>query len=210
MALIGRKCIVKISGTSAALTNEATTADGTRTTYQITNTAKRALDPTASQTVQTSPDGTTWTTISTGFTLNRLEGKVVFGSAQAAGTQVRISSGSYLPLSIAGEANDFKYTIEADNQDVTTFNTDYIKRKQGQKDASASLSGFYVDRTFYDKLTAGALCVLEFWRDNSNIDMKMWGIIPKDEISASPDGMVEESVDFEGSADIDGRVVSAL
>lgn len=206
MAYAGRKCQIKLGGAPVALSNAATTADGARKVYQITDAAKRVLDPNVVLTIEKSTDGTTWSAAS-GFTVDRLTGKVNFSVAQAVGTQIRVS-GSYLPMTAIGEAFEFTYTLEGDNQDVSSFSNDYIKRIQGIKDATASLSRWYVDNTFYDRLMAGSLCMLEFWINGTTPDLKMWAILASDELSGSVDGVIEESLEFEGSADADGRVVS--
>lgn len=208
MAKAGRKALIKVSGAAVAFTDAATTANGARTEYQITDTSKRVWDPTAPITVERSPDGTTWTTVTSGFTLDRLNGKVLFSVAQASGTLIRVD-GSYLPMTTAGEAYEFTYTLEADNQDFSAFQDEWVKRQQGQKDASASLSKWHIDQTFKDKLESGAQLVLEFYVDSSvGIDLKMWAICASDEISASADGLIEESIEFEGTTDMDGRMVA--
>lgn len=86
-----------------AFTNEATTTSD-RITYTLSNAAKRYLDKSVAPVIQTSPDGTTWTTVTTGFTLFRCNARVVFVVAQPVGTQVRFVSGNYLPYTTLGEA----------------------------------------------------------------------------------------------------------
>lgn len=208
MAIAGKKALVKVSGSAVAFTNEPTTADETLKVFQITDQTKRVWDRKSNITVEESTDnGTTWSAAS-GYSLDRLAGKVIFATAQAAGTQIRVS-GSYLPLSIAAECKEYSYSLQGDNQDASSFGADFIKRKQGLKDISGSLSQWYVDTYFKDALTSGEPIVLEIYADSSaNYDFRVWALLAKDEISSAVDGLIEAKVEFEGTADIDGRVIS--
>ena len=71
--LTGKKALVKVSGSPLTLTNEATTDAGDHINYQITNAAKRVMDPTAAVTVKENGVAT-----SAPYTLNRLNGTVTF------------------------------------------------------------------------------------------------------------------------------------
>src|ERR1041385_1567427 len=97
-AIAGYKADLSIaSGVGTTFSNEATsTAD--LTTYQITDVTKRYWDLTTALTVQTSPDGVTWTTVTNGFQVGYAGGLIIFPAAQAVGTQVRVS-GKYLAIS---------------------------------------------------------------------------------------------------------------
>ncbi|WP_018130715.1 hypothetical protein [Effusibacillus pohliae] len=209
MAIAGRKALIKVSGAPVAFVNAPTTPNADSTGFQITDPNMRILDPQAAIQVERSTDGgANWTVVPVAeYKLNRLTGTVEFAAAQT-GAQVRVS-GSYLPLTTAGEAYEFKYTMEADNQDATTFQSDYVKRTQGLKDVSASLSQWYVDRTFVDKLTDGRPVLLEFYVDAAlGVDLRMWATPSSDEVSASADGLVEEALEFDGTTDADGRMVA--
>lgn len=207
-ATAGRKALVKVTGSPVALTNEATTANGGRTVYTITNSAKRILDPTAAVVVQTSPDGVSWSTASA-YSLNRLQGTVTFGSAQAVGTQIRIQSGSYLPVATAAAAKGFTFSISATNPDTTAFGDTFQQRIQGMKSVSGSLSQWRTsDVTLRDALLNATRVVLEFWIDSAtSYDARIWAILNKQQVQAAVEGIVEESVDFESTPDADGNVV---
>jgi hypothetical protein len=146
------------------------------------------------------------TEASTGYTLNRLSGYVTYGSGAVRTIYI---SGSYLPLTEAAESNEFSMSIEADNQDNTKFGANYITREQALKDISGSLSGFYYDATYKNMLVSGDPVVVEFYSNRSStFDMKAWLVLASDEISASVDGLVEESIEFEGATDSDGRCIT--
>lgn len=121
MAIAGYNSQVLIASLpSVAFTNEATTTSDL-TTYTITNSAHRYFDKSVPTVVQTSPDGTTWSTVTTGFTLYRANARVVFASAQPAGTQVRFASGNYFPYATIAEAATCEFSGKMGTEDTTTF-----------------------------------------------------------------------------------------
>lgn len=201
MAIAGKKARLKISGTAIVFTDEATTTSD-NLTYQITNAVKRVWDRTVTIVVE---DGGVPTVEV--YTINRLTGTVTFGSAVVRTITV---TGSYLPMAVAAECYDYNYSIEADNQDSTQFGDTFIHRVQGLLDVSGSISRFYaIDDVFIDKILAGEIFVIEFYTDFSQAaDILVWAILASDEDSASVDGLVEEGLEFEGTADANGRVVS--
>jgi hypothetical protein len=109
------------SGAPVTFTNEATTDTGDHQTYVVTNSAHRLLDPLTAVVVQSSPDGTTWSTAS-GYTLNLVGGIVTFASP-VTGRQVRLASGKYQPWILIGGANKVDFSASLDTEDVTEFNT---------------------------------------------------------------------------------------
>lgn len=68
-------------------------------------------------------DGSTWTTITTGFTAFKVYARVVFASAQAASTQVRLASGSYLVFATLAYASNADISDKMNMDDVTVFST---------------------------------------------------------------------------------------
>jgi len=208
MATPGRKSLVKVAGSPLTMTNEAmTTSDNM--TYQISDPAKRVWDPKAPITVEVSTDGETWSEVTSGYKLNRLAGMVIFNTAQAPETQVRVS-GQYLSVSTLGETYEYTYTIEADNQEATAFGDNWVKRKQGLLDVTAELSKFHVDLALFDALDADKTLVVEFYYDSSKTPLRAWMKLASDEVSSAVDGLVEESLEFEGTQDADGRVIARV
>src|SRR5579885_417352 len=106
-AISGYKASLLItSGSSLSLTDEATTDAGDHKTFTVTNAAHRFLDPNASYTIQTAPDGSTWSTVTTGFTIYYGAGAIVFTNAVSGGTpSCRIHAGNYFVSSLLGFAN---------------------------------------------------------------------------------------------------------
>lgn len=112
----------------------------------------------------------------------------------------------------AAQAYEYTMTVEADNQEATPFKQEFVQRVQGLKDVSASISRYFVtDDKFFDQVTAGTHCVLEFYLDYSGAAFcRMWALIASDEVSAAADSVIEESIDFEGVTDANGRSVAII
>lgn len=201
MALAGKKAKILAYSAAVSMTAEATTATGD-TVYQITDTTKRILCKTCTITVKDGGSPTVET-----YTLDRLTGRVTFGSAVV---RVITIDGFYLPVTTVANAYEYTWTCSADNADDTTFEASFIDRKQTIKDFAASISQFYdVSNYFYDLLQGDGQFVLEFYSvGTSSPDVRAWAKIASDEISGAVDGLVEESLDFEGTNDADNRAVS--
>ncbi len=148
MAVAGYSSQVLIASLpSVAFTNEATTT-ADRTTYTISNAAHRYFDPKVAVVVQTSPDGSIWTTVTTGFQLFRANARVVFTVQQPIGTQVRFASGNYFPYAQIAEAASCEFSGKMETEDTTTF-------------ASATASNGA--KSFTPTLLTGTLKYESFW-----------------------------------------------
>lgn len=211
MATAGRKALVKVSGSAVAFTDEATTANGDRTRYQLTNTVKRVWDRTVAIVVERDPTGGSGFSVvpASEYTLNRLLGTVIFGTAQGAAVVIRVD-GSYLPMSTAAEGKSYSYTLSAADLEDTKFGDTYITRKQGHKTIAGSIGSWRTTDTYFEtQLTSGNPVVLEFFSDSSiDADVKIWAILNSQQIQAVVDGLVDQTVEFQGTPDIDGRLVS--
>lgn len=214
-ATAGWKARVRVPGAAVAFTNEATTANGARTQYQITNPVKRVFDPQLPVVVQTSPDGSTWST-AVGYALNRLTGTITFGAAQPAGTQIRFASGSYLPLSTCAGAHGYTWTITAGQSDASDFDmlaasNGFASKLTTQFDASGQLNRWYQSDGFFSTAILNAtVLVLELTPDRSAAvpDLLVWALCDKQQLQAALTGVGETTVDWQGTKDADGRVVS--
>lgn len=198
----GKKALVKVSGDPLVLTDEATTSTDDQN-YQITNADKRILPLNATITVE--EDGVT---TAESYTLNRLSGTVTFNSIDAARGVVTVS-GQYLPLSIAAECHEWSFTINGENIDVTRFQDDWNRRKQGLKSGEGSLSRWWdTDTYFADALIAGDPVVIELYaQDDLNPD-RVFAMLNSDEMSAAVDGAVDDSVSFESTDELLAAYVS--
>jgi predicted secreted protein len=105
------------------------------------------------------------------------------------------------------ELNEGTATIEGDNQDVTRFGDSFVRRIQGLKDASYELSGF---RSPSD--TNGQEAILDALLNDTTLHVKFLGDgtngfqqevkVASFEESSSVDGVVEVSIELEGTGTI--------
>ena len=206
MARAGHKALVKVSGTPASLIAEPTEVVTANKVYRIADSAKRVLSPTATITVD--DDGTP--TVE-GYGLNRLLSRVTFFITQARGT-ITID-GTYLPMVTAAECKTYRYSLQANNPDASVMGTaaanKWRKRLQALKTVAGSLGQWYIDSAYIDYLINDDTKVLEFYSDNlGNFDVKMWAKLNAAGIVAQIEGLVDESVEFEGTKDAEGRTIS--
>lgn len=176
----GKLRAIKISGTKAALTAEATTTSDNQT-YQITDADKRVLD--YSETVVVNDDGVP--TVES-YALNKLNGTVTFATVDAGRGTITID-GYYLPMTTVAYAYEDSFNIACDILDAAKYGDTYKDRVAGLKGAEGSLSQWDItDTTFNDDLVAGLPIVIET-RDetgDSVID-RMWVLLNSVEMAAA-------------------------
>lgn len=136
MANAGYKAAVYLAGTPAAVTGAACTSL-TSTVYQITNDARRVIDPDAAIVVKA--NGVT--VAASGYTINYLFGKITFAVAPTAPVTIDYS---YVPLSEACSIRGFSLSFERTELDVTTFCTvnsdgNVRRKKMGLVDRNLTL-----------------------------------------------------------------------
>jgi len=138
---------------SVALTNDVLTDSGDHTTYTEATAAHRYWDRSTIPVVQTSPDGTTWTTQSaTLYKVQYIGGKIIWNTAQASGTQTRISSGvSYFPYALLANITQWSFDGEMSFEDSTSMSGAI---------GGGSGSPF---KTFVPMLLTGLMSVTKFW-----------------------------------------------
>lgn len=205
----GKLALVKVTGTPTAFTAEAAANTGDNQIYRITNTAKRVWDRTATITVKVGGVATGET-----YTLDRLRGRVTFATVDAGRGAVTLD-GTYLPVSTAARAKGFSWTITAQNLDDSDFaavqaNGGMRTRVQGLQDVSGSIDRRWtIDTYFADALLAGSPVVIEFFLDyTGQADLICWALLNKSQVQSAVDGLAEENIEFQGTADADERAVS--
>jgi predicted secreted protein len=118
--------------------------------------------------------------------------------------RVKVGTAPAGPFSEVAELNDASMSMEGDNQDITTFTSDFIKRLQGLKDASYSLGGFYAPTD-----ANGQLAIRSAWLNDTALYVQFLPdgvagfqqqvLVSSFEVSAPADGVVEVSIELEGS-----------
>ncbi|SRR5579884_1491037 len=199
--------VLIVSLPSVTMTDEAFTDSGDHKTYNITNQAHRYLDRSAVFVVQTSPDGTTWSTVSSStYTLRALTAQIVFGSANASGTQVRIHSGKYYVYASVGGTSDWDAQMTRNMADVTTHKgpggsmwADYLPVLGG---GVFTLKRWWIDETLVGHLSAGDLLILSCVApDNTRAEGYCY---VKDSDIHSPVAAINEN---NSSFQVDGQIV---
>lgn len=203
MASAAFTCAIKQTGTAVAMTGEATT-NTTGNTYQVTNTAKRILDPSTAITVY---DGVT-PIADTSVTVDYLFGKVTLSSPPGGAVTI---DGAYLPSYSVAEAKAFELSFSKDvfESTVMAATTTSKTRTAGLKDVSGSItqldnlltdldSGGTTIVPFTD-FTAGTTRVLEVTFPSGTIFrafVTFSGVAEK----TSVDALLESTLSFEGNA----------
>ena len=197
------------AGTGTSFSSEATTPNASRTTYQITSTAKRYWDPTVTLTVETSPDNSNWTTITSGFQVAYAGGVIQFPLAQAVGTYIRVS-GHYLAISALAQCKDWSFSATMDALDTTVFTAQAgsgtpVTAKTciaGPHDATVTVSRYYLDSYFLPLIADPAtffVLVLYTIYSTTNANAKRIECIARmtgDSIKAAVSGVVEQGLTF--------------
>jgi hypothetical protein len=208
-ALAGYKANIYATTTPAvAFTNEATGDAGDHKTFTISNAVKRYWDDTQALTVQTSPDGTTWTTVSSGFTIQAVGGTVIFTNAVTGATPSVRVSGFYLPYSLVGTATSVDITHTVDILDSTTFSSGAWKTKVASLVGSEyKFTKWWIDHFFITALDTKLRFVLSAYSGaNANQRFDAYGRIKSDSIKSAVNALVSEDLSF----DVDGAVYAYL
>lgn len=196
MALSGHVGAVYVSDIDAApisFTDAATTADIAKKRYQVTDPAHRywPLD----EPITVKKNGAK---ITSGFTLERAGGFVVFGEALTSDDEITVS-GKALTIEQAG--GFFNWSVDADSEDAdaTTFESQGFKEFQSVlKGWSGSAEAFWGDEKFFSML--GEIVVVKLFTDAgaSQKCVEGFAIINGDGIESAVDQLVQESIDFTG------------
>ncbi|MBW2672580.1 MAG: hypothetical protein JRD89_04075 [Deltaproteobacteria bacterium] len=196
MAIAGKIGAIYVSDIDTApvsFTDEATTADATYTRYQITNEAYRYWPLDADITVEVNA-----TPVTSGFTLERAGGYVVFDSALNAEDVVTVS-GEALTLVQCGGFFNWSVDTDAEVPEATTFASGGWKEfQQVLKGWSGSAEAYWGDDRFFKSL--GEIIVVKLYVDSGASQKCLEGfvLINSEGIEAAIDSLVQETIDFQG------------
>lgn len=209
--LAGFKANVYVTATpSVSFSNMALTDAGDHKTFSTPtgSAAQRYWDETVALTVQTAPDGSTWTTQTTGFTVQWVGGIIVFTNAVTGATPSCRVSGSYMPYSVVARAKSIEINNALDILDVSDFGSSGT----GWKTKLASLAGseyklgqWWID-TFYVSMLSTRMVVSAYSGANANQRLEGFAFIKDDSIKTAVNNAVEEAISFES----DGPVYAIL
>lgn len=207
----GFKASVYVTATpSVSFTNLSLVDSGTHTVYSVGagNSAKWYWDETQSFTVQTSPDGSSWSTASPStYTIQYVGGIITFQSAITGGTpSCRVSAGYYMPYSVVARAKSVEINNMIDILDTTDFSSGGWKTKIAALAGSEyKLDQWWID-TFYASMLGNRMVVSAYSGRNANQRFEGYAFIKDDSFKTAVSGVNEESITFES----DGPVYAIL
>ena len=193
MATAGYSASVLVSGTSTAMTDEATTQVGATKGYYITSLTKRILDPAVAVVVE--DDATT--VAASNYTVDHLGGRVTFAA-------------SYLPTLEVGTARSYSLGLMRSMLDKTVFGDTATDRRAGLADCSGTLERLDVGTADLDGgagtvtlagiLAAGDYTLVKIVPDTGDTDsfFACWARLESDALSADVADLVTASVSFQG------------
>lgn len=223
MANWGITTAIKVDGTPTALASEPCTKVTANTVYQITNTAKRVLDPTFNVVVERDIDGVSGfdAVDPNEYALNWFFGKVTFNDEQNPAAVIRIQSGQYIPTLAAAECIEVSCAFERAKLDKTVFHPTDKHRKYmlGKSDMTGKVNG--LDTTLTDLDSGGGTVILfERWKagDRTLLEvtwpdgliLRAWVVLDAEQVQAAEDGLVTSEVNFTctGFTTDDGQRIS--
>lgn len=211
MATAAWQAQVKVSGTSTAMTGEATTSLG-GSQYQVTSATKRIIDPTVAVVVK---DGGS-TVSSSLYSVDRLFGIVTFSGYTPTGAVT--VDGSYLPTAAIGECTSVSITVTADLADVSVLESQAKKKASTLLDWSGSLERLALPLDDLDSGTGGTQS-LDSWMKagtprlldvlfTTGARFRGWFVVESYEVSSSVADVVTVSVNVAGAAQGAGAAFS--
>jgi len=145
--MAGRLADIYIAtGSGTAMTGEAVTSLGGGV-YQITDAAKRAINPNASVTVL---DGVA-TVSPANYQVSWGAGKITLTNGYTASGTITVT-GEYLSLSQLAQGFEWQLEIQTDLEESQTFGDSWKERTAVMRGASVSLQRFYQDGYFQTNL----------------------------------------------------------
>lgn len=207
----GHHAIVYVSGAPATMTTEPTTKATGNKIFQITEPTHRVIDPTFALTQNWSvgPTGTS-------ILINRLTGTVTSDVDET--THTLTLSGKYLEMQPVLYCKDFSMDGSGKLNEITPFNQNYQSVLGGLHDVTGTLSNFYdplevaaltTPVYFNTKLMADATIAVKL-KVHANLEVLAWAVIDSEELKNAIDGVLEQTISWSGSKDLEGHVFSRL
>lgn len=209
MPIAGFSTTVKAGGPSSALSNAPTTRLAANTVYQVTDAAKRVLDPSVVVTVEVDADGAGAggyvVAAPSSYRVDYLFGRITFDSDQGASALVRVSGAYLSPVDVA-EAKEASVSLVRTLAESNIFHPDGYKRKTATlKDASGTIGSFAPLQRDQDEdgttnlaalFASGTPFLLEVRFGGTGDYFRAWVLIPGIDDSFSPDGLYDGKLNW--------------
>lgn len=203
-AIAGYNAAIYVTSNAASVAlpaNDVLTDSGDHTTYTEATAAHRYWDDSAPPTVQTSPDGVTWTTQASNlYTVQYVGGKIIWNSAQTAGTQTRLSTGGkYFAYTTFALGTNWELDGAADMLDVSVFGGGRGKQyRPGLFGGKFLMKGFWIDNTFLANITSAFRLIFSGSPDGTH-RYEAYAYTSADKIIAAVQKTVDENMEFQVS-----------
>jgi len=187
----GKSANVKCTGSAIAVLAEPMSDTGDHQTYQITDPTRQILDRTAAVVVYENGVET-----AEEYTLERLNGKVIFATANAGRGPITIDC-AYLPATTVAYAHEFTLQKGCDILQVSKFCDEYKRKLGGQKFASGTLSHWDVEDPYFSlALAENKIVVIEFKSHPDDKPERVYAMFESNELKAAVAGMQDAVVSF--------------
>jgi hypothetical protein len=208
----GYNVTLKIGGTSTAATGEA--CSGATTSWQITSTSKRVLDPSVTPTWY---DNGTPISSAQVSSVDYLTGRVVFTVSKTGPITVGMS---YIPMLTYTGAKAADVAMDAAELDTSVFGSQWKARIQGLKGATGKMTNLELmtadldpgsnTRKLSDVFTNSTKVILELSPDGGTHFIRFWARLFTTEDASAVDALVVTTADFmsEAVTAADGTVIT--
>jgi hypothetical protein len=197
-ATAGYLATISMTGTATTMTGEAMTdiSGGATTSFQITATTKRIVDPATAIVITDLNTGAPWAGT---FTIDYLTGTVTLSGAAVGGITI---TGKYLPVRQIAQAYELDVSLARNLPDSSLLGTEHTQRTGALGDITGSLSCYdtgletYTDISLASVLQSGASKVIEInWNGGTNY-LRFFCKLETVDASASVDGVQTASASF--------------
>lgn len=206
---------VRVSGAAVAATGEATTFLGGKR-YQVTNAARRILDPAAALTVRDNGVAVAAANI---LSLDFLFGIVEFQAAYTVTGPVTLDA-SWLPTYQVGECRQGSFSLSAELVDASVFESQWRQRQPTLLDCEGSLQSLRLPVVDIDTVTGGVQSIDSWLKAGtprlldvlfaSGQRMRAWVLFSGHSIQGEVAGIVTVDVNFQGHSPAAGAAVVAF
>jgi hypothetical protein len=192
--------VVTVSGsyylvgeTGIEFTDEATTANATKTRYTITDATKRYWDQNTVPVVK--KDGVE---VTSGYKIEYPGGVIVFD--EALNTEVITVSGKYITVEQLAGFFNWSLTVNNNTIDVTTFESDeWQEFILATKNFTVSAEKFWTsDGNFLDRMGSEVILVLYTDFGTAKTRFEGYAVISTSAVSVPVDGLVNDQLNFQG------------
>lgn len=193
MATAGYLATISVTGASTTMTGEATT-NTAGTSFQITATARRIVDPAVAIVIK--DGGSAWGGT---FTFDYLNGIVTLSGAPTGSVTI---DGAFLPARQISQAYELDVSLSASLPDSSLLGSEFTQRTRALGDITGSLTCYdtgtqtYTDVDLVGALTDGSTKVVDIqWNGGTNY-LRFFAMFESVEASASVDGVQSATASF--------------